>query len=81
VSFCCGAETGRVRLRFRELKDAAVAAAAETRIKATAGITSVEVNSKTGSLLIEYDPRLLPTEKLIESGRQELAHFGITLDG
>jgi hypothetical protein len=71
---------GRVRLRFKELKDRAFAALVCGRVKETPGITRAEVNPLTGSLLIEYDPALLPPEKLLELGRQELAKFNIKLD-
>jgi hypothetical protein len=75
VSFC----HGRIRLRFKELKDAAAAALAQARIQETPGITGVEINPRTGSLLVEYDPHILPTEILIETGRAELAKLGIEL--
>jgi len=68
---------GRVRLRFKELKDAAAAEAVKTRIKETPGITKTEINPLTGSILIEYDLKILPTEKLLEAGRGELAKLGI----
>jgi len=71
---------GRIRLRFNELKENAAAETAKARIMDTPGITAVEVNPLTGSLLVEYDQALLPTEKLIETGKQELAKFGINLD-
>ena len=76
VSFC----PGRVRFRFEQLKDAATAAAAQARIQETAGITRVAINVRTGSLLIEYDPLLLPTERLIALGKNALAQFGISLE-
>ena len=75
VSFC----PGRVRLRFNELKDEEAAALARTRISATAGVTNVEINTRTGSILIEYDPLILPTATLIELGKTELAYCGIAL--
>lgn len=76
VSFC----PGRVRLRFRELKDKTTAETASARIRETPGITGVEVNARTGSILIEYDTQVLPTEQLLEMGRRELAQFNIALD-
>ena len=76
VSFC----PGRVRLRFRELKDAASAALAKARIGETPGVTGVEVNARTGSVLIEYDTAVLPTAQLLEMGRRELAKLNIPLD-
>jgi hypothetical protein len=71
VSFC----PGRIRLRFRELKDKTTAKTAKMRIQETPGITGVEINTLTGSILIEYDTRILPTEQLLEMGRRELAKF------
>ena len=74
VSFC----PGRVRLRFRELKDKSTADTASARIRETPGITNVEVNAITGSILIEYDTHILPTEQLLETGKRELAKINIT---
>ena len=71
---------GRARLRFKELKESSVAEIAKARIKETPGITAVEINTLTGSVLIEYDPAILPTEKLIKTGKQELAKLNINLD-
>ena len=70
---------GRIRLRFKELKESAAAESAKARIKETPGITKVEINRLTGSVLIEYDPAILPTEKLMESGKAELAKLNIFL--
>ena len=70
---------GRVRLRFAELKDKTLADTVEKRIKETAGITKAEINTLTGSILIQYDPQILPTEKLIEAGKHELAKLNIIL--
>ena len=71
---------GRIRLRFKELKESEAAESVKARIKETPGITKVEINQLTGSILIEYNPAVLPTEKLIEGGKQELAKLGINLD-
>jgi copper chaperone CopZ len=71
---------GRIRLRFKELKNSAVAESAKARIKETPGITRVEVNPVTGSILIEYDLKILPTERLVETGRQELVKLHINPD-
>lgn len=76
VSFC----PGRVRLRFAELKNPATAAAALARIKGVAGITNAEVNPRTGSLLIEFDTSILPVEKLLATGKTELAKLNIALE-
>ena len=69
---------GRVRLRFKELKESAVAENTRQKIQQTSGVTKVEINQLTGSLLIEYDEKILPTDKLLELGKQELANLKIT---
>ena len=66
---------GRIRLRLKELKKSPLAEYAKKRVKEIPGITAVEINPLTGSVLIEYDEKILPTEKLIEIGKQELAKF------
>jgi len=72
---------GRIRLRFKELKKhLALAESLKTRVLAIEGITKVEMNPITGSILIEYDAKLLPTERLIELGKLELAKLDIKLD-
>jgi hypothetical protein len=76
VSFC----PGRIRLRFRELKNKSLAAFAEGRIRETPGVTRVEINALTGSVLVEYDPLILPAEKLLERGREELAKLNLSLE-
>ena len=76
ASFC----PGRVRLRFKELKNKAAAGQAVARIKEEAGITKVEVNTLTGSILIEYDTNILSVEKFMEIGRRELAKLNIPVE-
>jgi len=71
---------GRIRLRFKELKDTEAAETVKERIRETPGITKVEINPVTGSVLVEYDPAILPEEKLMETGKQELAKFNINLE-
>jgi hypothetical protein len=68
---------GRVRLRFKELKNQAIAEQAYTRIKSIPGIINVEIKALTGSLLIEYDTKIFPAEKLLELGKAELAKLHI----
>ena len=72
--------SGRVRLRFKELKNPRVAELASTRIRAVPGITGVEIKPLTGSLLIEFYPITLPPEKLLAIGKQELEKLDIHLD-
>jgi copper chaperone CopZ len=71
---------GRVRLRFSELKNRAAAESAKARILQTPGIRAVEVNPVTGSILIEYDLAVLPTEKLLQTGKQELEKLGLKVE-
>jgi len=71
---------GRLRLRFKELKEDAIAENVKTRLSEVPGITKVEINKVTGSILIEYAQKVLPTEKLVETGKQELAKHNIKLD-
>jgi hypothetical protein len=59
---------GRVRLRVPELKNETLAAVVLARVQGIPGVTRAEIKSLTGSFLIEYDPAILPTEKLIELG-------------
>ena len=46
---------GRVRIRHPALHNEAVAALAEARMKAIAGVISVECNPVSGSVLLTYD--------------------------
>ena len=72
---------GRIRLRFKELKKhLALAQDLKMRVLAIPGITKVEMNPVTGSILIEYDAKVLSTERLIEIGKRELEGLDIKLD-
>ena len=71
---------GRIRLRFKELKNKGVGEQVYARIKAIPGIIAVEIKPLTSSILIEYDTAVLPTEKLFEQGREELAKARIRLE-
>ncbi|MDR2747711.1 MAG: CdiA family toxin C-terminal domain-containing protein [Treponema sp.] len=68
---------GRVRLRLAELKNQDMAGKLLPRIKAIAGIKSVEIKTLTGSLLIEYDPAVISTGQLVELGRTLARQAGI----
>ena len=58
---------GRVRLRSPSLKGALRAGEEARRYLAQIeGVTSVTVNPCAGSLLLRYDPAVLPPEKVIE---------------
>jgi hypothetical protein len=71
---------GRIRLRFKELKDNKTADLVSRRLAETPGITRVEVKPVTGSLLIEFNAAILPPEELMARGKQELEELGIQLD-
>jgi copper chaperone CopZ len=71
---------GRIRLRFKELKDPEIAGRAIGQIRCVPGITRVEVKPLTGSILIEFDPKILPPEKFVETGKRELEKLNIKLD-
>ena len=64
---------GRVRLRHPALKDAATADLVCSVVGAVEGITSVQANPVTGSLLIYYDAEKLTREQLIELAEQGAA--------
>ena len=60
---------GRIWLRFKELKKHLdLAQDLKARVLAIPGITKVEMSPVTGSILIEYDAKVLSTERLIEIG-------------
>ncbi|MDR2093903.1 MAG: ATPase P [Treponema sp.] len=71
---------GRIRLRFKELKDPLIGNMALARMRAVQGITKVEIKAATGSILIEFDTDILPPEKLLETGKKELEKLGIKPD-
>jgi hypothetical protein len=59
---------GRLRLRFRSLKGRpAVAATLESHLGDVEGISRVEVNPLTGSLLLQFDPRRLRSPELLHA--------------
>jgi copper chaperone CopZ len=71
---------GRIRLRFTELKNQELCDQVRARVKEIPGIITVETKALTGSILIEYDEKILPTEKLVSIGREELAKVNIILE-
>ncbi|MDR3171806.1 MAG: ATPase P [Treponema sp.] len=71
---------GRIRLRFKELKNPSIVEQVRDKIKNIPGITTIEIKPLTGSILIEYDTKTLPTEKLLEMGREELAKVNIEIE-
>ena len=61
---------GRVRLRHPALKDKATAENITTVVGSVDGITTVQSNPLTGSLLIYYDVEKLSREQLLELAEQ-----------
>lgn len=59
---------GRVRVRHPALTRPSVAAEARARLEAQEGVTSVEVNTDTGSALILYRADALTQDELIAKG-------------
>ena len=73
---------GRVRLRHSALKDAATAELVSSVVGAVEGISAVQSNSRTGSLLIYYDVEKLSREQLLELAEQGAAFIpGMTGEG
>ena len=64
---------GRVRLRHPALKDKATAELVCTVVGGVEGVTSVQANPLTGSLLIYYDAEKLTREQLLELAEQGAA--------
>ena len=71
---------GRVRLRHPALKDAATADLVCSVVRAVEGISAVQSNPRTGSLLIYYDVEKLSREQLLELAEQGTA-FMPGMDG
>ena len=64
---------GRVRLRHPALKDKATAELVTAVVGGVDGITAVQANPVTGSLLIYYDAEKLTREQLLELAEQGAA--------
>jgi hypothetical protein len=73
---------GRVRLRHPALKDKATAELVCTVVGGVDGITAVQANPVTGSLLIYYDAEKLTREQLLELAEQGAAFIpGMDVEG
>ena len=59
---------GRVRIRHPALHNAQTADIAQKGMLATHGVTSVEINTVSGSVLILYDASVLSKDDLINMG-------------
>lgn len=64
---------GRMRLRFKSLKGRRdTAGALESHLGAVEGISRVEINALTGSVLLHYDPRNLSSPKFLDAFSEAL---------
>ena len=61
---------GRVRIRHPELRKSGCEEQIWALLGQIPGILTLTVEQKTGSLLLEYDPEVLPTNKLLELAEQ-----------
>ena len=59
---------GRVRIRHPALKSKKISDIAKQELEATKGISQVECNTLSGSVLILYDAAVLSKETLMEMG-------------
>lgn len=73
---------GRLRVRAEKLRAKGVAAEAAERIGAEPGVSSVTASELTGSLLILYDPALIPLDRLLPAvlAAGELAGVAVEVD-
>lgn len=56
---------GRIRFRHRALRDEAVADRLKAYLSTLPGVRSTEVNTRTGSVLLDYDPDVLDRKTLL----------------
>jgi len=59
---------GRIRIRHPALSRADIITAIKDKLAATPGVYSAEINPRTCSLLLLYDPHALPREELMRQG-------------
>ncbi|MDR3177010.1 MAG: heavy-metal-associated domain-containing protein [Desulfovibrio sp.] len=60
---------GRIRIRAKALKNAALMSLVTEAISGREGILETRVNLKTGSLLVRYDPSIISPEDLLAAAR------------
>ncbi len=68
---------GRIRLRHAFLKEAALAAQLNEFLQNLDGVTSTELNTRTGSLLVHYDADILDMDTLEGLLQQANVLFGL----
>lgn len=66
---------GRVRLRHEALREAGAAELVRNAAGSVEGIRSVEVNTRTGSMLIMYDTSVLGREDLLRLAETGLSYL------
>jgi len=69
---------GRIRLRHPMLKDPALMEIAGNYLENAGGVTAVQRNPASGSLLIFYEPEKLGREDLLAFLRQAAEFLGVT---
>ena len=67
---------GRVRIRAEALKKPETMDMARSLVQARPGVLKVESNTRTGSLLVQYDPAVITRETLIGAAALLEAQFG-----
>lgn len=72
---------GRVRIRHPALRREDVARLVREKITAIKGVLSVECNSLSGSVLILYDSRSIPQDRLLALGEAWAAYLDKTAAG
>lgn len=72
---------GRVRIRHDMLKNRATGEKVRSVLEARQGVFSAHINSRTGSLLLEYDSELLSSLHLLAFVEELRQILGLEFDG
>lgn len=72
---------GRVRIRHPALRRAETLNVATENLRAFPGVQSVEGNAVSGSVLIVYDSRAIPRDKLMDVGEAWALYLDAVLAG
>lgn len=65
---------------MKELKNPIAAVTVKKHLSEIKGITGVGIKMFTGSMLINFDPKIPPSEILFAKGKKELKKYGIRLE-
>ncbi|CAK7008169.1 MAG: hypothetical protein DELT_00331 [Desulfovibrio sp.] len=68
---------GRVRIRHAALKDETAMTTVLALVAEQEGVVNVVPNTRTGSLLVEYDPEKISRETLLEAGMTLEKHLPV----